>query len=262
MTRLLRHSTLAAAPLLECCALREHVAQPQNGGSGRTAVYGLGKTTLSTPSAGGRRGHVTRAPHPCPCLDGRAERQGVRPGAGYACPCPWAPHTVCVGGLSHNVACGLGGAVRATEGCRTQRRVSSLQPCQTALPAAPQNLPEVLPYPILRRLSSTRRRRTAPRSAGLPDLVASRFTPHGKEEGHATMRVSRCPRMSRRRCAPLDPLGWCAEQRRAAPPGARPLSPRADRDRGKVGLPSQRCGSDCAPLAWSHLDQRPPTVGD
>jgi hypothetical protein len=139
---------------------------------------------------------------------------------------------MCVGGLSHNVMCGLGGDVRAAEGCLTRLRVPSPQPFQTALPDAPQNLPRVLPYPILRRLSSTRRRRAAPRSAGLPDLVTSRATPRGKEEGHATMRVSRRLHMSRRRCAPLDPLGCCAAKRRTAPPGARPLSPREDGDRG------------------------------
>jgi len=39
---------------------------------------------------------------------------------------------------------------------------------------SPRDLPEVVPYPILGRLSSTRQRRAAPRSAGLPDLVTSR----------------------------------------------------------------------------------------
>src|SRR5262247_4785798 len=41
---------------------------------------------------------------------------------------------------------------------------------------APQDLPEALPYPILRPLSSTRQRRAAPRAAGLPALVTSRAT--------------------------------------------------------------------------------------
>jgi hypothetical protein len=192
---------------------------------------------MSTPLAGERRGHVTRAQYPCACMDGRAQRQGGNPGAGYACTCPCAPRTVCVDGLSHNIACGLRGDVRATEGCRTRLRVSSLQPCQTALPeAAPHDLPEGLPYPILRRLSSTRRRRAAPRSAGLPDRVTSRSTSRGKEEGHATVRASRRLQMSRRRCAPLDPLGWCAEQRRAAPPGARPFPP-CGRRPGESGAP-------------------------
>ena len=39
---------------------------------------------------------------------------------------------------------------------------------------APQDLPEALPYPTLRPLSSTRQRRAALRSAGLPDLMTSR----------------------------------------------------------------------------------------
>jgi len=39
-------------------------------------------------------------------------------------------------GRSHNVACGLGGDVRATEGCLTRLRVPSPQPFQTTLPEA------------------------------------------------------------------------------------------------------------------------------
>src|SRR5262249_8265366 len=101
-----------------------------------TWAYGLGNTTMSTPSAGERRGHVTRAQHTCPCMDGLAERQGFRHGAGYSCTCPCAPRTVCVGCLSHNVACGLGGDVHAAEGCLTRLRVPSPQPFQTALPEA------------------------------------------------------------------------------------------------------------------------------
>jgi hypothetical protein len=181
---------------------------------------------MSTPSAGERRGYVTRAQHTCPGIDGlesarvSAMAQGTRaPAHVRHAPCTW-------------VASATTSRVVSEATCAQRRGVShgcACNPPSLSRPPfprpSPQDLPEVLPYPILGRLSSTRQRRAAPRSAGLPDLVTSRSTPRGKEEGHATVRASRRLRMPRRRCAPLHPLGCCAEKRRAAPPGARPPSP-------------------------------------
>jgi hypothetical protein len=100
---------------------------------------------------------------------------GLRPTSSCTCPC--APSNVRLGCLSHDVAHGLVGDVRAAVSHtseRLQSRLQSrpLQPSQVALPAAvPQGTPEALPYPILRRVSRPRGdalRRAPGRAGGLP----------------------------------------------------------------------------------------------
>ncbi len=108
-----------------------------------------------------------------------------------------------------------------------------------------------LPYPILRRLSSTSQRRAAPRSAVLPDTVTSRsITACGafRAPPHAPRPVGR-----RRDTKRLGPLGvsrcpgaavrlwirWGVAPRRDGQPRLVPglHPPSEDRYRGKVVLP-------------------------
>ena len=157
-----------------------------------------------------------------------------------------------LGCLSHNVACGLGGDVRATEGCLTRLRGPSPSLARPPFPRpAPQDLPEVLPYPILRRLSSTRHRRAAPRAAGLPALMPSRSIttcgvcrapPHAPRpvgRGRAAQRfrllgISGCPSAAVRLSIRWGVASRSDGQSRLVP-GLHP--PREDRDRGKVVRP-------------------------
>ena len=114
-------------------------------------------------TADSRRHHPSRGDPPDPPPSAARGRPAA------ACPGSCSPSKVRLGRFS-----GLGGDVRAVKGCFTPLSVCNpvcISPPRISQPPvprpSPQGTPEALPYPILRRLSSTSQSRAAPRYAML-----------------------------------------------------------------------------------------------